>query len=373
MASEEIKIISLTITEGGYNFDQITGEFIKENPDVKNDINSKNPPKTVFGYIYRALKLRYEKGIKPFTVMSCDNIQGNGDVCKKAIISFAELVGDKKITDWIKKEVPFPSSMVDRITPKTTPNDIKEIEEKYGIKDNWPVVSEDFMQWVLEDNFVFGRPLYEQVGVQIVNDVEPYELMKLRLLNASHQGIAYFGYLMGYEFVDEAASDPLMQKFLMRYMNDEATPTLKKVEGVDLGLYKKTLIERFTNKAIKDTIARLAADSSDRIPKWIVPVINERLKQGGKVALSAAIVASWARYAEGIDEKEQPIEIIDNAKTSVMKAAAEQKNDPLSFIRQKVFFGNLIEEERFTKDYLEALESLHKNGARNTLKMLVES
>ncbi|MDR1271888.1 MAG: mannitol dehydrogenase family protein, partial [Clostridiales Family XIII bacterium] len=284
MASPEIKIVSLTITEGGYNFDQITGEFIADNPDVIHDLNPANPPRTVFAYIYRALKLRKDRGVRPFTVMSCDNIQENGTVCKKAILAFAGLVGDEGQTRWIDSEVHFPSCMVDRITPRTTEEDIADIAFEYGVADNWPVVTEDFIQWVLTDDFGDGestRPPYEDAGVLIVNDIIPYELMKLRLLNASHQGIAYFGHLMGYELVDEAVKDPLLREFLAAYMDREATPTLQPIPGVDFALYKKTLLDRFSNAAIKDTVARLAAEASDRIPKWLVPVIEDRIAQGG--------------------------------------------------------------------------------------------
>jgi mannitol 2-dehydrogenase len=175
---------------------------------------------------------------------------------------------------------------------------------------------------------------------------------------------------LGYEFVDEAASDPLIKKFLAAYMDGEGTSTLRPLPGIDLPLYKKTLLERFANAAIKDTVARLAAESSDRIPKWLVPVIDERLAQGGEIPLSAAIVASWARYAEGIDESGAAIEVVDNAKEQVMKAAAAQKDDPLAFVKQENFFGQLASDERFTKPYLAALESLHKNGARKTLESL---
>jgi mannitol 2-dehydrogenase len=371
MANPAIHIVSLTITEGGYNFDQITGDFIESNPDVQYDLVHEQSPRTVFAYIYRALKLRKERGIKPFTVMSCDNIQDNGAVVKKAILSFARLVGDEQTTKWIEDEVAFPSSMVDRITPRTTEEDKTAIFERYGIEDSWPVVSEDFIQWALTDDFTDGRPAYEKVGVQMVSDVMPYELMKLRLLNVSHQGIAYFGHLMGYTFVDDAAKDSLVAEFLLHYMNEEATPTLLPVPGINLFEYKKKLIERFSNASIRDTIARLAAESSDRIPKWLVPIINAQLENEGQVKFSAAIVASWARYAEGVDEKGNPIDVVDNAKEEVMAAAARQKEDPLAFLRMKTFFGELADNVAFTEEYLEILNNLHTLGARATLEVLV--
>ena len=242
--------------------------------------------------------------------MSCDNLQGNGYLTKRVFTAFARL-RDPELGDWVEHEVRFPNSMVDRITPVTTDADRAEVRERFGIEDRWPVVCEPYTQWVLEDAFTAGRPPYEQAGVQVVDQVEPYELMKLRLLNGSHQAMCYFAYLAGYRLVHEAAQDPLFQAFLLGYMDDEATPTLAPVPGVDLDGYKHTLIERFSNPQVRDTIARLCAESSDRIPKWLLPVVRQQLATGGEIRRSAAVVASWARYAEGVDEQGEPIEVVD--------------------------------------------------------------
>ena len=198
--------------------------------------------------------------------MSCDNIQGNGDVAKKVFAAFARLREDK-LGDWVEREVPFPNSMVDRITPVTADSDRAILAERFGVQDGWPVVCEPYTQWVLEDHFGAGRPPLEEAGVQLVEDVEPYELMKLRLLNASHQALCYLGYLSGYRYAHEVCQDPLFVDFLLAYMDREATPTLSPVPGVDLDAYKHTLIERFANPEVRDTLARLCAESSDRIPK----------------------------------------------------------------------------------------------------------
>ncbi|MDR1825880.1 MAG: mannitol dehydrogenase family protein [Bifidobacteriaceae bacterium] len=364
-----IRIVSLTVTEGGYNFDQVTGDFIATNPAVQAEVAG-GAPTTWFGYLYAALAARRAVGAPPFTVMSCDNIQDNGAVARKALVAYAAL-RDPDMAAWIASEVHFPSSMVDRITPRTTPDDVTTVRERYGIEDAWPVVTEDFIQWCLTDDFPLGRPPYQDAGVQVVADVEPYELMKLRLLNASHQGLAYFAWLAGYRLVHDAARDPLIAQFLLRYMNEEATPTLRPVPGIDLPAYKLQLIERFSNAEVKDTVARLAAESSDRIPKWLIPVVRERLDQGGAVPLSAAIVASWARYAEGTDEQGQPIDIVDNAEAQVRAAARGQSLDPLAFLRQESFFGNLVERPGFVQPYLDALDSLHTKGAVETLKQFL--
>src|SRR6476659_5688067 len=375
MADPSSRIVSLTVTEGGYNFHPVTGEFDDQNPAVKADLAPGAVPSTTFGLITEALVRRRERGLDPFTIMSCDNIQGNGHVAQKVFTTFARLRGtawgDEDLGDWVQRNVLFPNCMVDRITPATTDQDRADVADRFGITDGWPVVCEPFTQWVLEDHFGQGRPPFEDVGVQLVQDVEPYELMKLRLLNASHQGLCYFGYLAGYRLVHDVAQDPLFATFLLAYMDSEATPTLAPVPGIDLDAYKHQLIERFSNASVRDTVPRLCAESSDRIPKWLVPVIREKLAAGRDVTLSAAIVASWARYAEAVDEQGEPIDVIDRLKERVTAAAQRQDDEPLAFISDPALFGDLADDERFTAPYLETLRSLHGRGSRATLQTLV--
>jgi len=369
MAAPSIRIVSLTVTEGGYNISDVTGEFDEANPDVVADLKPGAVPRTTFGLITEALRRRRKRGVVPFTVMSCDNLPGNGDLARRAFATFAGL-RDPELGDWVEREVRFPNSMVDRITPVTTDTDRAEITERFGIQDQWPVVCEPFTQWVLQDAFTAGRPPFQDAGVQVVDDVEPYELMKLRLLNASHQALCYFGYLCGYRLVHEAAQDPLFQAFLLGYMDTEATPTLPPVPGVDLAAYKHTLLERFSNPEVRDTIARLCAESSDRIPKWLLPVIRAQLETGGEIRRSAAVVASWARYAEGVDEQGQPIEVVDRLRDTVVELARRQGADPDAFIANRQLFGDLAGNERFRTAYRSALASLHELGARATLESL---
>jgi mannitol 2-dehydrogenase len=370
MAAPATRIVSLTVTEGGYNINDITGEFDITNADVRHDLEPGAAPRTTFGLITEALRRRREQGIAPFTVMSCDNLQGNGQLARRVFATFARL-RSPELGDWVEREVRFPNSMVDRITPVTTDADRAEVRERFGIEDRWPVVCEPFTQWVLEDAFTDGRPSYDEVGVQLVDNVEPYELMKLRLLNASHQAMCYFGYLAGYRLVHEAAQDPLFQAFLLGYMDCEATPTLPPVPGVDLDGYKHTLIERFSNPEVRDTIARLCAQSSDRIPKWLLPVVREQLAAGGEIRRSAAVVASWARYAEGTDEQGEPIEIVDRLRDTLIRSARRQYDDPDAFIANRDLFGDLADDKRFVTAYQSALTSLHTRGARATLESLV--
>ncbi|MDQ6657569.1 MAG: mannitol dehydrogenase family protein [Actinomycetota bacterium] len=371
MADPAVRIVSLTVTEGGYSLNQVTGEFDPSPAAIQADLASGSAaPTTAFGLITAALRRRRDSGIPAFTVMSCDNLQGNGQLAAKAFTSFASLI-DADLGDWVAANVSFPNCMVDRITPVTTDEDKAMVAKEFGIVDAWPVVCEPFTQWALEDEFPDGRPAWETVGAQLVPDVTPYELMKLRLLNSSHQGIAYFGYLAGYRLVHDAAQDPTMARFLLAYMENEATPTLAPVPGVDLDAYRHKLIERFSNAGVKDTVARLAAESSDRIPKWLVPVVRDNLAAGRDVTLSAAICASWARYAEGTDEDGEPIQIVDRLADERKAAAARQAQEPLAFLENRDLFGDLIDDERFTRPYLATLESLHVRGAMATVADLV--
>ncbi|WP_441958144.1 mannitol dehydrogenase family protein [Mycolicibacterium houstonense] len=350
LADPAVRIISLTITEGGYQLDGLS------------EVN-------VFGLVTEALARRRDRGTGSPTIVSCDNIEGNGDVARHAFTTYADL-RHPGLGEWISANTRFPNSMVDRITPVTTADVIDTVHTEFGVDDAWPVVAEPFTSWVLEDSFSAGRPPYEQAAVLLVDDVTPYELMKLRLLNAGHQALCYFGYLAGYRLVHDAAADPLFAEFLLAYMDSEGSPTLQPVPGIDLSDYQRTLIERFANPGVRDTIARLCFASSDRIPKWLLPVIRENLKTGAPVRLSAAVVASWARYAEGVDEQGAPIDVQDPLADSLVPLARSQRRHPTAFIENTTLFGDLAQQPRFVDDYLWALDSLHNVGARATLEAL---
>jgi mannitol 2-dehydrogenase len=352
LAAPSTRIISLTITEGGYNIDNL-GEGVH-----------------VFGLVASALARRRERGVASPTIVSCDNIEGNGEVARHAFTTYAERL-HPGLGQWMSEHTRFPNSMVDRITPATTPDVLAVVENEFGVEDRWPVAAEPFTSWVLEDDFSDGRPPLEKVDVLMVDDVTPYELMKLRLLNASHQSLCYFAYLAGYRLVHDAAADPLFAEFLMAYMDTEATPTLKPVPGIDLPAYKSTLIERFANPGVMDTIVRLCFGSSDRIPKWLLPVIRENLRSGAPVRLSAATVASWARYAEGVDEQGEPIDVQDQLADTLVPLAKSQRENPTAFIENTAVFGDLASDSRFVEAYVWALDSLHRDGSRATLETLL--
>jgi mannitol 2-dehydrogenase len=352
MAAPSTRIISLTITEGGYDIDNLAA-----GPNV-------------FGLVTKALQRRRDRGLASPTIVSCDNIEGNGNVARQAFTTYAERV-QPGLAEWVAANTRFPNSMVDRITPVTTLDLVAAVKSEFGVEDQWPVATEPFTSWVLEDDFSDGRPPLENVEVMLVDDVTPYELMKLRLLNASHQSLCYFAYLAGYRLVHEAASDQPFAEFLRRYMDTEATPTLKPVPGIDLTDYKRTLIERFANPGVRDTIARLCFASSDRIPKWLLPVVRANLATGGPVQLSAATVASWARYAEGVDEQGEPIHVQDPLADTLVPLARSQREKPTAFIENTAVFGDLASQPRFVEAYLWALDSLHRDGARATLEKLL--
>jgi mannitol 2-dehydrogenase len=351
IAAPTTRIVSLTITEGGYQVDDAG-------------------PDSVFGLVADALSRRRDRGAPSPAIVSCDNIEGNGDVARDAFTSYAKRT-HPGLAEWMSEHTHFPNSMVDRITPVTTPDVIEALAREFDVEDQWPVAAEPFTSWVLEDSFSDGRPALEEVDVLLVDDVTPYELMKLRLLNASHQSLCYFAYLAGYRFVHDAASDPLFARFLGAYMDSEATPTLLPVPGIDLPDYKRTLIERFANPGVRDTVARLCYGSSDRIPKWLLPVIRANLASGAPVRLSAATVASWARYAEGVDEQGAPIDVQDQLAATLVPLAKSQHEHPLAFIENTAVFGDLAQHERFVEAYLGALDSLHRDGARATVEQLV--
>jgi len=288
-------------------------------------------------------------------------------VSQRAFTAFARL-REPGLADWITRQVRFPNCMVDRITPQTTDEDRAELSRRFGVEDRWPVLCEPFTQWVLEDDFADGRPPLEDAGVQIVSDVVPYELMKLRLLNASHQALCYPGYLAGYRLVHEVTTDPLFARFLLDYMITEAIPTLRPVPGIDLQQYARQLIERFSNPEVRDTVARLCANTSDLIPKFLLPVIRHQLAAGGPVTRSAAVVASWARYAEGADENGETYQIDDVLAPALQAAARRQREHPTAFLEDnRAVFGDLADDPRFTRVYRAILTSLLDRGVRKTL------
>ncbi len=368
MADPAIRIVSLTVTEGGYNVSAVTGEFDARNPAVVADLQPRAALGTSFGLVVEALVRRRERGVPPFAVVSCDNVPGNGELARRSYSAFAAL-RDPELGEWVAAQVPFPSSMVDRITPVTGDADRAELAERFDVQDRWPVVCESWTQWVLQDSFPSGRPPLEDVGVQLVDDVEPYELMKLRLLNAGHQVLAHVGALAGFGYVHEVCGDPLFRRFLTGYLAEEGGPTVPPVPGIDLAAYSAELVERFGSTAVRDTLDRIRAEASDRIPQFVVPVLRENLAAGREIRRSAAVLAAWAATAEGTADAPEPIGLID-ARAAELTGRARSA-DPLAFVADRELFGDLVDDERFTAAYLSARESLRSRGARATVASLV--
>jgi mannitol 2-dehydrogenase len=367
MASPEVKIITLTITEGGYNMNEATGEFNLDNPQINSDRANPASPITIFGYLTQALKVRKEKQHGPITILSCDNIEGNGHVAKKMLLSYVKFAAPEML-EWIEANVSFPNSMVDRITPATIASDIENLLETSGIEDQWPVVCESFQQWVIEDNFIAGRPHLESVGVQFVPDVTPYEKMKLGLLNAGHSVVGILGSLIGYTTIDESIRNPEIGKFLAIYLDHEVTPTLRNLEGVDLASYKKTLIARFSNIYIKDQVDRICSETSAKIPKFIMPTVQGQLKGEGTVTYAAFVIAAWAVYCLGVNEKKEKINIKDALADSLLAKAKLAQENPKVFIENQEIFGALSQSELFTKAYTKAYRDIVAFGVEKCIK-----
>lgn len=295
MADKDIRIITLTITEGGYNIDKSTGAFILDNEDVQYDLAHPDVPKTVFGFIAQGLRKRMAADSGGITILSCDNLQHNGNTTKRAFTSFIE-AQDKELAEWVASNVVFPNSMVDRITPATTPADVERLNEKNGTHDEVPVYCEDFIQWVVEDDFIAGRPAWEKVGVEFTDDVTAYENMKLSLLNVSHTLLAYPAFLSGYRKVDEAMHDERFARLLRTFMDKDITPYVPAPGNTDLELYKQTLIERFGNRSVSDQLARLCFDGVSKYPVYVMPNLIKMIRDHADLSRVAFSIAAYRHY-----------------------------------------------------------------------------
>ena len=375
LAAPETRIVSLTITEGGYNFSSATGEFDGENPDVRHDLKDPAHPVSVFGFLAEALDRRRRAGSAPFTILSCDNVPENGDMARKTLLAFAALrdpaLRDPALRDWIAARAAFPNSMVDRITPQTTDADRAMVREEFGIEDDWPVVCEPFRQWIIEDKFSNGRPLLERVGVQFTTDVHPYEMMKLRLLNASHSAMGYLGFLAGFPFIHEIMADDVFREFIKRLMDQEVTPLLAPVPGIDLAEYKGTLLTRFANPAIKDQTARICLDGSSKVPKFLLPSLREAAGRGPSALLTLAL-AGWLRYLRGVDDQGRAYVIDDPRADELQKLARAGGADPRPLLGLTDLFGDLGQSEALVRRLTRYGEQLDADGAWATVARAVD-
>ena len=366
LADPAIRIASLTITEGGYFIDAATGRFDPRHPAIMGDGAHPDAPRTVFGMLVAGLAARRAAGIRPFTVMSCDNIPHNGHVTRAAVVGTARL-SDPALADWIAANVAFPNGMVDRITPATGDRERRMIRDDFGIEDDCPVFAEDFIQWVLEDDFPAGRPPLEHVGVQFVSDVTPYEMMKIRILNGGHAIIAYPAGLMDIEFVHEAMGDPRIRAFLDRVERTEVLPVVPPVPDTDLGAYFDKVQERCANPKIGDTVRRLCLDGSNRQPKFIIPTIADRLAQGLPVSGLALESALWCRYCAGTTDSGAAIAPNDPNWDRLSEVAGRARSDPPAWLGMADIYGATGRDPRFAADFSMWLSMLWDRGTAATL------
>ncbi len=371
LADPKIRIVSMTITEGGYFIDA-SGKFNPQHPAIAEDGKNPTAPKTVFGLIVAGLKARKDKGIQPFTVMSCDNIPHNGKVTKNAVVGVAAL-SDPAFATWISENVAFPNSMVDRITPATGQRERDIARDDFGIDDNWPVFCEEFKQWVMEDNFPAGRPALEKVGVQFVPEVAPYEHMKIRILNGGHAAIAYPAALLDIHFVHEAMEHPLIRAFLAKLEKEEIIPIIPPVPNTDLNEYFDLIERRFLNPKIGDTIPRLAQDGSNRQPKFILPSTADRLEKGDDIVGLSLVSALWCRYFAGTSDSGAQIVFNDVSAERLQAAALKAKDDPMAFLALDDIFGDVARSDLFQKRFAHALKTLWEKGTAETLELYLQN
>lgn len=374
MADPAIRIVSLTVTEKGYCHDPSTGELDEKHPDIVHDLANPGAPVGAPGIIVAALELRHRRGLVPFTVMSCDNLPSNGKTAGRIVRRLAELRGGgTEFTNYVQT-VSFPSTMIDRIVPATTDADRDIVAEITGLDDAWPIMTEPFTQWVIEDNFPAGRPPFETVGAELVEDVEPFELMKLRMLNGSHSTMAYLGYLSGYQYVNEAIADPGIMKLIHGLMTEEAMSTLS-MSRTTLEAYRDQLLARFANPALKHRTWQIAMDGTQKLPQRLLGTIRDRLKAAQPFPRLALGVAAWMRYVTGIDEAGQPIDVKDPLAARLRAITDAAGRDPVKLANgllavQEVFGTDLPAVAVFRDVVTNHLKSLLENGAKATVQRL---
>ncbi|MDH6254432.1 mannitol 2-dehydrogenase [Chryseobacterium sp. H1D6B] len=372
IADSSIKIITLTITEGGYNLDKETGAFILEDEKIQHDLKNPNTPKTVFGFAAEGLRQRKKKNNGSITILSCDNLQHNGNTAKRAFTSFIE-AQDKDLAEWVKTNVTFPNSMVDRITPATALEDIQRLNNKSGVEDHAPVYCEDFTQWVIEDHFIAGRPAWERTGVEFTEDVTAFENMKLSLLNASHTLLSYPSFLKGYRKVDQAMEDKDIVKLVRDFMDIDITPYVPAPENTDLEKYKHTLIERFANHSVSDQVSRLCFDGVSKFPVYIMPNLGKMIKDGKDITREAFLTASYRHYLKyKTDEKGHSFETAEPWLTADDEKLIASDN-AFDFLNLSPFKSiDLRDSSKFASSYIQFVDKIKDQGISPVLESIVK-
>lgn len=369
MTQPEVAIVSLTVTEKGYCHTPATGTILLDHPLIAHDLANPQQPKSAPGVIVEALARRKAAGLAAFSVMSCDNMPENGHVTRNVITAYAQAI-NPELAAWIETHVTFPSTMVDRIVPAVTAETLEQVAQATGVTDPAAVACEPFRQWVIEDNFVAGRPEWEKAGAELVKDVLPYEEMKLRMLNGSHSFLAYLGYLAGYQHISECMQDENYRRTAHALMLQEQAPTLK-VQGVDLAKYADSLIARYTNPALRHRTWQIAMDGSQKMPQRWLDSIRWHLANGSKFDLLALGVAGWMRYVGGVDEQGAAIEVSDPLLPAIQQAVAGSKEGESrvkALLALKTIFGeDLPANAKFVNQVIESYLMLRENGAKATV------
>lgn len=366
LAEPAIRVVSLTITEGGYFFSPGEGGLDLSHPDIRNDISQPERPRTVFGAIVAALSLRRASGVGPLTVLSCDNLRGNGDIARKAITTLAKQI-DPDLAVWIDNNCSFPNSMVDCIVPATGPTELA-LAQSFGIEDAAPVTHENYRQWVIEDEFCAGRPELERVGVILTSDVHDYEAMKIRILNAGHQILANVGELLSVETIADCMANPLISNFFQKVQGKEIVPYVADVPGMTASSYVNLIASRFSNSEIRDTTRRVAFDGSSRHPEFILPIIRDALRQGGTVEGLALVEALWARMCAGTREDGTLIQDNDPEWQKLKAVACESAAEPNKWIQQSNLYGALSENQMFADAFNRWLGLIWSDGCKVALQ-----
>ena len=360
LADPRTRLVTITVTGDGYLVDP-HGRFMDHDPGVVHDLEHPERPETMAGFLVEGLHRRRARRLPPFTVLSCDNIPDNGAAARTAVTSLARL-RDPELAEWIDASVTFPASMVDRITPETSPVAREEIAHRFGVPDRWPVVTEAFRQWVIEDRFCNGRPPLERVGVLFVPDVGPYKRIKSRVVNGGHCAIGFLGTLLGYRTIDEAMRDPALSDGMARMLRAEVVPHLPEVAGMPLAPYVESALQRFANPAIADSLTRLCRRGSSKVVSYLLPSLRDAIRSGSPHRRLVVAVAAWMRYLRGTDLAGRPLQIHDAMGGVLCQRADEGGDDARALLGVREVFGDLVEHEGLVAELSTALRTLSMGG-----------
>ncbi|BBZ41352.1 mannitol dehydrogenase [Mycobacterium conspicuum] len=375
LTDPQTRIVSLTITGNGYFLNPVTDEFDADHPDVRADVlaspSASGNYATAWGYLADALDRRRRAGFAPFTVLCCDNIPGDTEPARTALVSFAALK-DPRLARWIDTHVAFPSTMVDRITPQTSESECRFVEQTFGVADKWPVVTEPYRQWVIEDAFSNGRPPLDEVGAEFVADVSDHKLIKTRLLNGTHIALACLATLAGYQRTDQAMQDRVLYDYVEALLRNEIQPLLPPVPGMNTAEYRGTLLDRLSNPRMSDQLSRLARRGTSKITSFVLPSLQEAIAQGRPHTLLMLAVAGWARYMHGHDLKGRKLRLEDSQAIPVVKLAAMASHNPDPLLAHEMF-AEVRHVPGFARRLAEMIADIDARGVIPTLREALRS